>query len=128
MGSSMTRWAAFLVAGIALLPGAPSLAANVAAGRQVFARCKICHTLAPGAPSTVGPNLHGLFGRRAGTYDHYAYSPAMQRSGIVWDDSTLDAFLRDPMARIPGTTMGFPGIPDSGARANLLTYLKQATE
>jgi cytochrome c len=120
----MTRSAILL---LMLLVAASARAADLAAGARIFARCRICHTVAAGAPSTVGPNLHGLFGRRAGSLGDYDYSPAMKQSGIVWNDATLAKFLHDPKAFIPGGKMGFPGIDDAGEIRSLLAYLKEAT-
>ena len=102
-------------------------AADLVAGQKIFARCRICHTVAAGASSKVGPNLHGLFGRKAGSVADFAYSPAMKASGITWDEATLAKFLRDPRGFIPGNRMAFPGIKDNQQLADLLAYLKQAT-
>lgn len=98
------------------------------AGAAVFNRCKVCHALAAGAHSPVGPGLHGLFGRTAGTEPGFSFSPAMKKSGVVWNDDTLSKFLRDPQGFIPGDRMGFPGIKDDQELADLLAYLKQATQ
>lgn len=98
------------------------------AGAAVFNRCKVCHSLAAGVHSPVGPNLHGLFGRTAGTAPGFSFSPAMRKSGIVWNDDTLAKFLRDPQGFIPDNRMGFPGIKDDKELADLLTYLKSATQ
>jgi cytochrome c len=117
----MTRPAILL---LAILAAAPTDAADLAAGKAIFARCRICHAIAAGAPSTVGPNLHNLFGRKAGSVADYDYSPALKRSGVVWNDATLAKFLHDPKDYIPGDKMGFPGIEDSVEIANLLAYLK----
>jgi cytochrome c len=117
----VTRFAILL---LALLAAASAQAADLAAGKAVFARCRICHSAAPGAPGAVGPNLHGLFGRKAGSVADYDYSTAMKQSGVVWDDATLGRFLRDPKAFIPGNKMGFPGIGDAREIADLIAYLK----
>ena len=117
--------AATLLVGIAVVRS--PRAADLAAGQKIFARCRICHTVAAGAPSAVGPNLHGLFGRKAGSVADFAYSPAMKASGITWNDATLTKFLRDPRGFIPGNRMAFPGIKDDQQLADLLAYLKQAT-
>jgi cytochrome c len=122
----MIRFAAILPLLIALTAVAvPARGQN--AGQAVFGRCKVCHALAAGAHSPVGPNLHGLYGRTAGTDPGFAFSPAMKASGVVWGDDTLSKFLRDPQGFIPGNRMGFPGIKDDTALAALLAYLKQAT-
>ena len=76
----------------------------------------------------MGPNLHGIFGRKAGTFDNFAYSEAMQKSGIVWDDDTLAKYLRNPREFIPGNKMAFPGIKDDQQIADLLAYLHQAAQ
>jgi cytochrome c len=116
---------------IALLMAMVPLAAQAAdidAGKTVFNRCKVCHKLEAGASGSLGPSLHGVFGRKAGTVEGYNYSAAMKESGIVWDDETLEKYLRDPKGFIPGNKMAFPGLRDDTERANLLAYLKQATQ
>ena len=72
-------------------------------GAQVFATCRACHTLQAGAKSGLGPNLHGLFGRKAGSVAGFNYSPALKASGLVWDAQTLDQFLAAPTTKVPGT-------------------------
>jgi cytochrome c len=106
-----------------LFPGKPAQSASAAAGQAVFNRCKICHTIEPGGRNIVGPNLHGIFGRKAGTLPNFAYSPAIKESGVVWNDETLTKYLRDPKEFIPGDRMAFPGIKDEGQLADLLAYL-----
>lgn len=117
-----------LGAAVIISLGAPAGAADVEAGKAVFNRCKICHHLEAGAPSPVGPNLHALFGRKAGTLAGYNYSEAMKNAGVVWDDGTLSKYLRDPKGFIPGDKMAFPGVKDETELTNLLAYLKEATK
>lgn len=123
----MTRIAALLPLLLALVaataPAAAQSAGAPSPGEAVFNRCKVCHSLVAGGHSPVGPNLFGLFGRKAGTAPGFSYSPAMKNSGVVWDDDTLRKFLRDPQGFIPGNRMGFPGIKDDKALADLLAYL-----
>jgi cytochrome c len=97
-------------------------------GAAELGKCKICHSLDKGGANRVGPNLFGVFGRKAGTVDGYAYSAAMKNSGITWDDASLSRFLREPQTAIPGNKMTFPGIKDDGVLADLLQRLKQATQ
>jgi len=103
-------------------------AASAAAGQAVFNRCKICHTVEPGGRNVVGPNLHGVFGRKAGSLPNFAYSPALKESGVVWDDDTLTKYLRDPKEFIPGDRMAFPGIKDEAQLADLIAYLHEAAK
>jgi cytochrome c len=123
----MIRSAALVAVFVLLIPVAVR-AADTAAGQAAYARCKICHTLEAGGRSPVGPNLHGVFGRKAGTLEGYSYSAAMKNSGIVWDDETLAKYLRDPRGSMPGNKMAFPGIKNDAEMANLLAYLHQATQ
>jgi cytochrome c len=71
----------------------------------------------------VGPSLFGVVGRPAGTAPGYNYSEANKSSGKTWDDATLDTYLTNPKALVPGTKMVFPGLPDAADRANVIAYL-----
>jgi cytochrome c2 len=126
------RYATLMLLAIVLLPS-PAMAADsgggagdAAAGKAVFNRCKICHAIEAGQPNPVGPNLRGVFGRKAGTADDYAYSPAMKKSGVVWNDDTLTKYLKNPSGFIPGNKMAFPGFKNDKDIADLLAYLHQA--
>ena len=95
-------------------------------GAKLFSQCAACHTLEPGRNLT-GPSLENLFGRKAGTVSSFLrYSDALKRSGVVWDEKALDAWLKDPEKFIPGNDMTFPGIKDDKARRELIDYLKVA--
>ena len=99
--------------------------ARLQRGEQVYARCVGCHAI---EGNRTGPQHCGLFGRRLGTTPGYdAYSVAMRRSPLVWDDKTLDAFLKDPASVVPGTTMGYAGVKDDAERQDLLAWLKAAS-
>jgi len=123
----MLRMAVMTPAAMLLLSAA-ALAADTAAGQTVFNRCRICHSIEAGGRSVVGPNLHGVFGRKAGTLDGYAYSEAMKQSGITWDDDSMTKYLKSPRDVVPGGKMAFPGIKDEAELANLLAYLHEATQ
>jgi cytochrome c len=101
---------------------------DAARGERLFnQQCKACHTLDKGGPNTVGPNLYGLFGRKAGSAP-YAYSDAMKGSGIVWDDKTLSEYLKDPKAKVPGTKMTYIGLRQEPQREDMTAFLKKATQ
>lgn len=73
----------------------------------------------------TGPSLADLWQRHAGALLGFdRYSDALKSSGVVWDDATLDAWLADPQAFIPGNAMTFPGIKDARVRADLIAFLK----
>jgi cytochrome c len=77
------------------------------------------------ATHMMGPSLHGLMGRKVGSAPGFTFSPAMEQADFVWTDSTLSAFLENPMQYVPGTAMPFGGIRKSGQRAELVCYIKQ---
>jgi len=107
---------------------APSFAAGDAArGAEVFNRCAICHSMAA-AENGIGPSLHGIIGRKAGTEPNYNFSKAMTASGIVWDDALLKKFLADPEAAVPGTKMHSGAVDDPQAIDDLIAYLKQGAK
>ena len=94
-------------------------------GKAAFEKCAACHSLEPGQNDTA-PTLAAIFGRKAATED-YRYSSAMTRSDITWDEKTLDAFIEDPQALVPGNRMAFDGVKDPAERSQLLEYLKAAS-
>lgn len=110
-----------------LLGAAPSNAADVNRGAQLFRACGACHSLEAGRNLT-GPSLADLWGRKAGALASFRrYSPALKDSAVVWDEKSLDRWLADPRAFIAGNLMTFPGIKNQGERDDLIAYLKTAT-
>ncbi|MFK0690434.1 c-type cytochrome [Mesorhizobium sp. IMUNJ 23033] len=104
-----------------------SQAQDVAAGEKVFTKCKACH-VADEDKNKIGPSLHGVIGRTAGTHPDFKYSEAMVAagtSGVKWDEPTLAAYLHDPKALVKGTKMAFPGLKKDEEVANVIAYLKQ---
>jgi cytochrome c len=96
-------------------------------GRQDFRACAPCHSLEPDRNMT-GPSLANLWGRKAGSLPSFdRYSDALKTSGIIWDDRALDGWLTDPQRMVPDNEMPFEGIGDGRVRADLLAFLKDAT-
>lgn len=111
---------------VALLLTASSVQAQTDAqrGAQAYKTCVACHSLEPGRHLT-GPSLANLFGRKAGTASNFLrYSDALSRSGLVWDEKTLDAWLKEPDKFVPGNDMAFPGIKDDKTRRDIISYLR----
>jgi len=99
--------------------------ADLANGQRLFAsRCGSCHAVGPSARAGFGPHLNALFGRRAGSTPDFRYSAAMVKSGIVWNDKTLTAFIDAPGDLVPGTKMRFWGMSDTRQVGDLLAYLR----
>lgn len=97
-------------------------------GARVFGACVACHSLELDRHLT-GPSLAGVWGRKAGSVETYhRYSDELKRSELVWNEGTLDAWLRDPQKLGPGNTMQFQGLPDDRARADLIAFLQAASE
>jgi cytochrome c len=101
--------------------------ADVKRGQTLFLQCRACHSLEAGEPHKVGPNLNGMFGRKAGLAPGFDYSPAVMESEIVWTPEALDAWLERPSDFLPGNRMVFIGVKKPEDRANLIAYLQQAT-
>lgn len=92
---------------------------------QAVRGCLMCHSFDSNGPKRSGPSLYGVYGKAAGSQQGYNYSKAMKNSGIVWSDETLDAFLRQPSAVVPGTRMVFSGEADPAKRRAMIAYLKK---
>ena len=120
---------ALALAGILWVAAAPALAeGDGVRGARAFGACAACHALEPGRHLT-GPSLAGIWGRKAGSAPGFArFSPALRRSGIVWGESSLDAWLADPEKAVPGNYMQFRGIADGKVRADLVAYLRAVAE
>lgn len=96
----------------------------VARGDRVRAVCNSCHTFDAGGANGTGPNIHAVFGSRAGTHAGYAYSEAMTGYGETWTYDTLDAYLRSPSSAVRGNKMAFAGIRNTEDRVALIAYLR----
>lgn len=119
---------------IALSAGAATVSACGSGGQQAaggtvlaaapaaFAPCSGCHSVEAGR-NLLGPSLHGVAGRKAGTLAGFAYSPAMASSGLTWDAATLDRFVAAPQRAVPGTRMSYGGMADAAQRKAVVEYL-----
>ena len=107
--------------------GQVSSLGNIANGAEAFRTCAGCHSLEQGR-NMAGPSLAGVIGRKAGSVSSFLrYSTALKASGIVWTAQTIDAWLANPAAFIPGSAMPFRGLPDPKARADLIAFLAGAS-
>jgi cytochrome c len=110
-----------------LLAGAARADGDAAHGEVKFQDCAACHKLEAGA-NNLGPSLHGIFTRKAGELADFRYSPAIKRSGIGWTAETLDKFIADPQAMVPGNRMPYAGMASPNDRADLIAYLQKMTK
>ena len=99
------------------------LGADAVRGKQLYeSRCIGCHSI---EENRAGPAHKGVFGRKAGLAKGFDYSPAVKSSKLIWNERTLDRWLANPEAAIPGNKMGF-AVPDPIDRADLIEYLRTA--
>ena len=121
MADRRTHWLALL--SVLFLPAAAF--AQDEAGMLLFNNaCRTCHTLDPG-DNRLGPTLHAIMGRKAGSLPDYPYSPAMKGSPLVWDEASLDRFIENPEAAVPGNNMKpYAGIASPEERGSIIAYLK----
>jgi cytochrome c len=97
---------------------------DAAKGATAFVTCKTCHAIEEGV-NRIGPSLHAVVGRAAGTIPGYTYSAANKNSGITWSEDKLFQYLENPQRVVPGTKMSFAGWPtDPQKRADVIAYLK----
>ena len=128
--------AAFVAASVAAYAGgdkaaptAPEVGEPAAektdAGQMLFNNaCRTCHATKAG-DNRLGPSLAGLIGRKAGSVEGFNYSPAMKSAGITWDEKTLDAFIANPDAVVPGNTMKpYTGMTSAEDRSTIVSFLR----
>jgi cytochrome c len=96
-------------------------------GEVIFKKCQVCHSIKAGE-NRVGPSLHGIVGRQAGSVPNYSYSKANKESGITWSQQEIFVYLKNPQAKVPGTKMTFPGLPAPQDRADVIAFLTKNSE
>lgn len=98
-----------------------------AAGQQAFNNaCRTCHIMKEG-DNRLGPNLHKIIGRKAGSLPDYNYSGAMKEAGFVWDEQKLERFIANPDEVVPGNSMKpYAGLASSDDRAKIIAFLAQS--
>ncbi|MDO9458826.1 MAG: cytochrome c family protein [Alphaproteobacteria bacterium] len=109
-----------------------SLAAALAAGNaedgaKVFKKCAACHSVDAAAGNKIGPNLHGVVGRKVASVDGFSYSSAVVEFGGEWTDERLSLYLANPKQAIPGNKMAFAGLKKPTDRADVILYLRESS-
>jgi cytochrome c len=94
---------------------------DAAHGKALYQGCNACHSI---DDNDIGPRHRGVVGRRAGSLEDYNYSPALKSSGLTWDPATLDRWLSNPSALVPGTKMFFK-LDSAQDRADVIAYLEE---
>jgi cytochrome c len=117
---------AYMLSSPSALPQ-PSQGAEGVSGQQAFNNaCRTCHMVRQG-DNRLGPNLHGIVGRKAGSLPDYAFSSGMKEAGFVWDEEKLDRFIANPDEVVPGNGMKpYGGLPSSDERKKIIAFLAQS--
>ena len=120
-----TAVAAMALAAAIAVYGSGASAAQEIDGEAAFNNaCRTCHTT-KADDNRLGPNLHGIVGRKAGAAEGYAYSAAMKGAGVTWDEATLDKFIANPDSVVQGNNMKpYTGINDAAQRKAIVEFLK----
>lgn len=115
-------------AAAALLSTAAHAAGDPVLGKTQAAVCTACHSFEKGGMNKIGPNLNGIFGKKAGTNPTFLYTQGMKTYDVVWDEASIDKWITNPKLILPTTKMVYPGQGNAEARANIIAFLKEATK
>ena len=125
LGLTRATVAVILVAGLGGVAWAQGTTPD---GAALFKQqCGACHSLDPNAPARQGPNLAGVYGRKAGSVPGFNYSPGFAKADFNWDEQHLDPYLTNPQAVIPGAIMPYRQAK-APVRAAIITYLKEQSK
>ena len=116
----------FAVTALIFISSTPLLADDklLERGQQLFKKCVHCHTYNKHHGHRIGPNLYGMFGRKAGAILDYDFSDAWKKADFIWTDQTLDTYLKAPHKMIPNNRMPFNGLSKPDDRRALITYMR----
>ena len=114
---------ATLTAAAIFVSGAALAAGDAEKGKKIFKKCKACHSMKKGKKK-IGPSLCGVIGRKVGQ-EKFKYSSAMKKSGLTWDEATLDKFLEKPRKMVKKTKMSFAGLKKAKDRANVIAFMQK---
>ena len=96
-------------------------------GKKLYRKCAICHSLDPSAPQGAGPNLHAIMGKSVASGSNFPFSQALEEKGGIWNDESLEVFLKNPMKDVPGTVMAFAGFKKEEDRKQIICHLRSAS-
>lgn len=123
----MRRLTLTIATALAFAPfAANAQSGDAAAGQRVFNQCRACHTIDAGGRNGVGPNLHGIVGKRAGQREGFRYSANMRtlaEGGLTWDEATLRRYLTNPKDVVPQGSMSFAGLRNPQQLNDVMAYL-----
>ena len=114
---------ATLTAAAIFVSGAALAAGDAEKGKKIFKKCKACPSMKKGKKK-IGPSLCGVIGRKAGQ-EKFKYSSAMNKSGLTWDEATLDKVLEKPRKMVKKTKMSFAGLKKAKDRANVIAFMQK---